>query len=200
MARLISRNSVNFNHTEAVGAALQGRDVDAVVSGGVSSEITRTATITDIMAKPVIGYTSTANTLSNEQLFPTYARVVPPDKFQAIALAQMVSALGWTRVGVLHAKEVYGEGLAAEFTQECLNRNITVVSWSFVQNCFALRIDCTGHSLQALLSHPLYQHALSAVLKLCCLLVAPSRFMSSSLSGSKLPSQRQLCAPQFGRL
>ena len=117
MARLLSRNGIDANSSEVVGAGLQGRDVDAVVSGATSREMVRTAPIADILAKPVIGYTSTSDVLSNEQWFPTYARVVPPDKFQSRALAEMVLRLGWTRVGVLFAKEVYGEGLKNAFKE-----------------------------------------------------------------------------------
>jgi hypothetical protein len=65
MAKLVSRDGRNVNSTDAIGAALQGRDVHVVVSGGRSSELIRTAPVADINAKHVVSFTATSDALSN---------------------------------------------------------------------------------------------------------------------------------------
>jgi branched-chain amino acid transport system substrate-binding protein len=64
-----------------------------------------------------------ANTASGEPgiYYPTgrrnYARIVPKDTVQGAALATIMNDDGCTRVAVLHDREVYGAGLAANIQQ-----------------------------------------------------------------------------------
>lgn len=56
---------------------------------------------------PEIGYSATSITLSNNDLYPYFLRVVSPDSQQAQALADLVEAFGWKYVSTLHSEGGY---------------------------------------------------------------------------------------------
>ena len=58
---------------------------------------------------PQISYSSTSTDLSDKTRFEYFSRVVPPDKYQAKAMADTARALGWTYVNTLADAGTYGE-------------------------------------------------------------------------------------------
>ncbi len=58
---------------------------------------------------PQISYASTSVDLSDKTRFEYFSRVVPPDNYQAQAMADTARALGWTFVNTLADAGTYGE-------------------------------------------------------------------------------------------
>lgn len=58
---------------------------------------------------PQISYASTSTELSDKSRFEYFSRVVPPDNFQAQAMAEIVRALNWLYVSTVAVEGDYGE-------------------------------------------------------------------------------------------
>nr|XP_030710258.1 metabotropic glutamate receptor 8-like [Globicephala melas] len=66
---------------------------------------------------PQISYASTAPELSDNTRYDFFSRVVPPDSYQAQAMVDIVTALGWNYVSTLASEGNYGESGVEAFTQ-----------------------------------------------------------------------------------
>lgn len=58
---------------------------------------------------PQISYASTSTELSDKSRFEYFSRVVPPDNFQAQAMADLVKQLNWRYASTLAVEGEYGE-------------------------------------------------------------------------------------------
>lgn len=58
---------------------------------------------------PQISPASTAKALSDKTRFDYFARTVPPDTFQSIALVDVVKSANWSYVSTVHSEGSYGE-------------------------------------------------------------------------------------------
>lgn len=58
---------------------------------------------------PQISYASTSTELSDKSRFEYFSRVVPPDNFQAQAIAEILKKLGWRYVSTVAVEGDYGE-------------------------------------------------------------------------------------------
>ncbi|KAJ7997658.1 hypothetical protein DPEC_G00214420 [Dallia pectoralis] len=58
---------------------------------------------------PQISYASTAPELSDNTRYDFFSRVVPPDSYQAQAMLDIVTAMGWNYVSTLASEGNYGE-------------------------------------------------------------------------------------------
>ncbi|POI22194.1 hypothetical protein CIB84_014059, partial [Bambusicola thoracicus] len=79
---------------------------------------------------PQISYASTAPELSDNTRYDFFSRVVPPDSYQAQAMVDIVTALGWNYVSTLASEGNYGESGVEAFTQ--ISREIGRVRMSSV--------------------------------------------------------------------
>ena len=79
-------------------------------------------------AIPLVGYRSTASALSDDQMYPHFARVCPPDSLQVKALVEIVLNQGWTNLGIIHCEDAYCTGLADNFKQQMSSHGIVVDS------------------------------------------------------------------------
>ena len=59
--------------------------------------------------RPQVSPASTAKALSDKTRFEMFARTVPPDTFQAIALVDIVKKFNWTYVSTIASEGSYGE-------------------------------------------------------------------------------------------
>uniref|UniRef100_A0A1I7W4K7 ANF_receptor domain-containing protein n=1 Tax=Loa loa TaxID=7209 RepID=A0A1I7W4K7_LOALO len=82
----------------------------AAVIGAASSQVSvMVASMLQLFKVPQISYSSTGTELSEKPRFAYFSRVVPPDNFQATAMAHVVSALGWSYVHAIAVTGAYGE-------------------------------------------------------------------------------------------
>lgn len=66
---------------------------------------------------PQVSYASTAPELSDNTRYDFFSRVVPPDSYQAQAMLDIVTAMGWNYVSTLASEGNYGESGVEAFVQ-----------------------------------------------------------------------------------
>ena len=81
--------------------------VVAVFGGGSSSISIQGQFVFQQALIPQVAYTSTSPTLSNDEMFPTFSRTVPPDSLQGPALATVCKDMGWNTVGMISTTDEY---------------------------------------------------------------------------------------------
>lgn len=85
-----------------------------------------------------ISHASTSEVLSNKFKFPTFLRTVPSDKYQTMAIAELVKQFNWKTVAIIGSNDEYGK-LGAESLQKLFQGNacidyITILPSEFFQN------------------------------------------------------------------
>lgn len=96
---------------------------------------------------PQISYASTAPELSDNTRYDFFSRVVPPDSYQAQAMVDIVTALGWNYVSTLASEGNYGESGVEAFTQisreigECMFIRCSISSCQVTEHCWATQCD-----------------------------------------------------------
>lgn len=77
---------------------------------------------------PQISYASTSTELSDKTRFEYFSRVVPPDNFQAQAMAQIVKYLDWRYTSTVAVEGEYGEKGIASFMSKAAELGICVAT------------------------------------------------------------------------
>lgn len=62
---------------------------------------------------PQISYASTSTELSDKSRFEYFSRVVPPDNYQAQAIAEIVKSFDWRYTSTVAVEGEYGEKVSA---------------------------------------------------------------------------------------
>ena len=84
-------------------------DVAAVVGPSQSDSSILATHVLGLAHIPTISPLATTDELSDESRFPYFARLVPPDKYQAEAMVDLALYFNWTYVSVLYSEGPYGE-------------------------------------------------------------------------------------------
>ncbi|XP_026106864.1 metabotropic glutamate receptor 8-like [Carassius auratus] len=88
-----------------------------VIGAAASSVSIMVANILRLFKIPQISYASTAPELSDNTRYDFFSRVVPPDSYQAQAMLDIVTAMGWNFVSTLASEGNYGESGVEAFVQ-----------------------------------------------------------------------------------
>uniref|UniRef100_A0A3P9LBS7 Glutamate receptor, metabotropic 8a n=1 Tax=Oryzias latipes TaxID=8090 RepID=A0A3P9LBS7_ORYLA len=80
-----------------------------VIGAAASSVSIMVANILRLFKIPQISYASTVPELSDNSRYDFFSRVVPPDSYQAQAMMDIVTAMGWNYVSTLASEGNYGE-------------------------------------------------------------------------------------------
>ncbi|XP_039617102.1 metabotropic glutamate receptor 8 isoform X1 [Polypterus senegalus] len=88
-----------------------------VIGAAASSVSIMVANILRLFKIPQISYASTAPELSDNTRYDFFSRVVPPDSYQAQAMVDIVTSLGWNYVSTLASEGNYGESGVEAFVQ-----------------------------------------------------------------------------------
>lgn len=83
---------------------------------------------------PQISYASTSAKLSDKTRYDYFARTVPPDFYQAKAMAEILRYFNWTYVSTVASEGDYGETGIEAFEQEARMRNICIATSEKVRN------------------------------------------------------------------
>lgn len=78
--------------------------VFGVIGGSYSSVSLQVANLLRLFHIPQISPASTAKALSDKTRFDYFARTVPPDTFQSIALVDIVKSFNWSYVSTVHSE------------------------------------------------------------------------------------------------
>ena len=100
--------------------------VSGVIGGSYSSVSIQVANLLRLFGIPQISPASTASSLSDKSRFELFARTVPPDKYQAIALVDMVQLFNFTYVSTVSSEGSYGESGIEAFHRKAQERNVCI--------------------------------------------------------------------------
>ena len=87
-----------------------GTVVSGVVGAAQSDVSISVASLLRIFRVPQISHSSTAALLSDKQRFDYFFRTIPPDTFQARAIASLVLHFNWSYIIGVHTDDTYGRG------------------------------------------------------------------------------------------
>ncbi|KAG7207808.1 hypothetical protein KM043_009411 [Ampulex compressa] len=102
--------------------------VFGVIGGSYSSVSLQVANLLRLFHIPQISPASTAKALSDKTRFDYFARTVPPDTFQSIALVDVVKSANWSYVSTVYSEGSYGEYGIEVFTKEATQRNVCIAA------------------------------------------------------------------------
>ncbi|XP_044523631.1 vomeronasal type-2 receptor 1-like [Gracilinanus agilis] len=88
----------------SAGAPLAG-----VVGAGGSALSVATSRVLGLYYFPQVGYASSCSVLSDKYQFPAYVRVITSDKFQSLAMVELIRHFGWVWIGTIAADDDYGK-------------------------------------------------------------------------------------------
>ncbi|KAH8269764.1 hypothetical protein KR018_001288, partial [Drosophila ironensis] len=101
--------------------------VFGVIGGSYSSVSLQVANLLRLFHIPQISPASTAKTLSDKSRFDLFARTVPPDTFQSVALVDIIKNFNWSYVSTIHSEGSYGKLFVQFFIiLICINLFFTV--------------------------------------------------------------------------
>lgn len=93
-----------------------------------SAPLPQVANLLRLFQIPQISYASTSAKLSDKSRYDYFARTVPPDFFQAKAMAEILRFFNWTYVSTVASEGDYGETGIEAFELEARARNICVAT------------------------------------------------------------------------
>ncbi|KAF7997885.1 hypothetical protein HCN44_009283 [Aphidius gifuensis] len=99
-----------------------------VIGGSYSSVSLQVANLLRLFHIPQISPASTAKALSDKTRFDYFARTVPPDTYQSIALVDVVKSANWSYVSTVYSEGSYGEYGIEVFTREATERNVCIAA------------------------------------------------------------------------
>lgn len=101
--------------------------ISGVVGAALSDVSITVASLLRIFQVPQISHSSTAAVLSNKRQFDYFLRTIPPDSFQARAMASIIAHFGWSYVIGVHTDDTYGRGGIRSLEEELERSNETRV-------------------------------------------------------------------------
>ncbi|XP_052008010.1 metabotropic glutamate receptor 3 isoform X2 [Xyrauchen texanus] len=102
--------------------------IACVIGGSFSSVSIQVANLLRLFQIPQISYASTSAKLSDKSRYDYFARTVPPDFYQAKAMAEILRAFNWTYVSTVASEGDYGETGIEAFEQQARLRNICIAT------------------------------------------------------------------------
>ncbi|GBM00754.1 Metabotropic glutamate receptor [Araneus ventricosus] len=100
--------------------------ITGVVGGSYSEVSLQVANLLRLFKIPQISPASTGTSLSDKTRYDFFARTVPPDTFQAIALVDLVQSFNWSYVSLVSSEGQYGDSGMTAFQKEARSRNICI--------------------------------------------------------------------------
>ena len=100
------QKSENSN-TSVAGGKCQvqhNKPIAGLIGPGSSSSSIQVQNLLSIFTIPQIGYSATSSDLSDKSLYKYFVRVVPPDRYQAQAMIDIVLRYNWTYVSAVHTE------------------------------------------------------------------------------------------------
>ena len=105
----------------------KGIGISVVLGEWISINTIPIALLLGLFHIPVISFSATASSLSDKSQYGYFLRTVPPDSYQAEALADLVTYFNWTYVIAVNSGEVYGqEGIKAFIKRFSISENCVV--------------------------------------------------------------------------
>ncbi|XP_064488692.1 metabotropic glutamate receptor-like [Ornithodoros turicata] len=126
-----SINTVDANAFECSDGAspklrFSSKAISGVVGGSYSEVSLQVANLLRLFRIPQISPASTGTSLSDKTRYDFFARTVPPDTFQAVAMVAVVQKFNWSYVSLVTSEGQYGESGMNAFQREARAKNICI--------------------------------------------------------------------------
>ncbi|TVK90534.1 Metabotropic glutamate receptor 2 [Bagarius yarrelli] len=102
--------------------------ISGVIGGSYSDVSIQVANLLRLFQIPQISYASTSAKLSDKTRYDYFARTVPPDFYQAKAMAEILRYFNWTYVSTVASEGDYGETGIDAFQQEARALQICIAT------------------------------------------------------------------------
>ncbi|XP_054164108.1 metabotropic glutamate receptor-like isoform X2 [Oppia nitens] len=102
------------------------KHISGVVGGSYSEVSLQVANLLRLFKMPQVSYASTGTSLSDKTRYDFFARTVPPDTYQALALVDLVQSFNWSYVSLVTSEGQYGDSGMNAFAREAKKRNICI--------------------------------------------------------------------------
>uniref|UniRef100_A0A8C1W280 Glutamate receptor, metabotropic 2b n=1 Tax=Cyprinus carpio TaxID=7962 RepID=A0A8C1W280_CYPCA len=102
--------------------------ISGVIGGSYSDVSIQVANLLRLFQIPQISYASTSAKLSDKSRYDYFARTVPPDFYQAKAIAEILRYFNWTYVSTVASEGDYGETGIDAFQLEARVRQICIAT------------------------------------------------------------------------
>ncbi|XP_076092126.1 uncharacterized protein LOC143063697 [Mytilus galloprovincialis] len=133
---------INKVHSDKMDTSYQSPPVIGIIGPGHSSEAGSISVLlssqrpTDRLIQ--IGYSTTASSLSNTNIYPNFYRVVPNDEIQVEVMVSLLKKLEWNYIVVIYDMDNYGKEGYESLKTRVKNENICIKS------SFGIPIDENG--------------------------------------------------------
>lgn len=126
-----SINTVDANAFECSDGAVpklrfSSKAISGVIGGSYSEVSLQVANLLRLFRIPQISPASTGTSLSDKTRYDFFARTVPPDTFQALAMVDVVQRFNWSYVSLVTSEGQYGDSGMTAFQKEARARNICI--------------------------------------------------------------------------
>jgi len=112
---------------QAVDTCHNNTAIDLMSGLSLDTEAITTASLTSAYNIPTLAWGSTANSLADKSLYPTFSRTYPSSNNQVPLMINFAISQNWYHVGLLFTDDSYGMEMAQEFTSLASTRGITVL-------------------------------------------------------------------------
>ncbi|KAI2796560.1 Metabotropic glutamate receptor 3, partial [Blomia tropicalis] len=102
------------------------KHITGVVGGSYSEVSLQVANLLRLFKIPQVSYASTGTSLSDKSRYDFFARTVPPDTYQALALVDLVQLFNWSYVSLVSSEGQYGDSGMTAFLREAKKRSICI--------------------------------------------------------------------------
>ena len=113
-------------HVERSRQTTRFYDVVGVLGAQSSRSSIMIANVLAIFQLPQISHMSTSGLLSDKKRYKYFMRMVPPDRFQVKAIAELIAHFGWTYVSTVHSEGGYGREAIKHLKSEALKHSICI--------------------------------------------------------------------------
>ncbi|CAD6188743.1 unnamed protein product [Caenorhabditis auriculariae] len=128
----------------------QKKSVAAVVGGSYSSVSVQLANLLRLFRIAQVSPASTNADLSDKNRFEYFARTVPSDDYQAMAMVEIAVKFKWSYVSLVYSADEYGELGADAFKKEARKKGICIALEERIQNKQESFTESTNNLVQKL--------------------------------------------------
>ena len=101
-------------------------DVVGIVGPDTSREAVMVSSLMSLFEIPVLSTYASSDELTDKRRFEYFMRLVPPDRFQAQAMMEIVEHYNWTYISLLYSEGSYGENGAKMIEREAKDSGICI--------------------------------------------------------------------------
>ena len=116
------RTPPGYGPGTCVGSA-HNMSVSSVIGPAYTRNCIPTQNLLRLFQIPHISHAATGVKLSDKTRYDYFFRVIPPDTFQAKAMADIVAYFNWTYIAAIYSDDVYGSNGIKEFIKKFRMRN-----------------------------------------------------------------------------